>query len=175
MTAISQLHYLRHELASTVNHRWWRWLTVWVGGVGVIISYRIDRFLFLAIGRSYAIIRPFFFPLFLLLRLLSAGHQIHYRAEIGRGLRVLHPVLGVVVSAETIAGINLCLTGGNCIGRGSQNGRVIIGDNVYLGVNAVVIGPLKIGHRCIIGAGAVVIRDAMDDATLVGVPAKPTR
>ena len=82
---------------------------------------------------------------------------------------VLHPGLGVVVSGSTIAGENLTLTGGNCIGiRQSVNtGELVLGDGVYLGANAVVLGPVKIGNQVVIGAGAVVIHDAPDHAILV--------
>lgn len=57
-------------------------------------------------------------------------------------LNVLHPTLGVAVSRYAVAGENLTLTGGNCIGRNVQ-----------------------------IGAGAVVVTDAPDGAIMLGVPA----
>jgi serine acetyltransferase len=101
--------------------------------------------------------------------------EIHYRAEIGRGLRILHPALGIVVSANAICGQNLILTGGNCIGGkpGAQAGHITIGDNVSFGANAVVLGPIRVGNNVSIGAGAVVVKDTQDNEVLVGVPAKP--
>lgn len=47
-----------------------------------------------------------------------------------------------------------------------------IGDNVYIGCGAKVLGPIKIGNNVKIGAGAVVIKDVPDNATVVGVPAR---
>jgi serine acetyltransferase len=145
--------------------------------VGVVISYRLDRFFYLLVGRPWAILRPVFFPLFLLLRLLSANHQIHYRANIGKGLHILHPALGVVVSGKAIIGQNLILTGGNCIGgrESLQDGDLCLGDDVSLGANAVVLGPISIGDDVVIGAGAVVIDSAPSQVVLVGVPARVIR
>lgn len=114
--------------------------------------------------------RLFFFPVFLFLRILSAPHEIHYRAQIGRGLKILHASLGVVVSGNAVIGEQLTLTGGNCIGERGK-GTLCIGNNVTLGANAVILGPVHIGDNVQIGAGAVVIHDAIDNAVLGGVPA----
>lgn len=177
-TAVQQLEYMLYELRLIVNRRWWRWLTCWFGGgAGVIVSYRLDRCLYLRLGRSWSIVRPAFYPLFLLLRLFSSKHEIHFRADIGRGLLVLHPSLGVVVSAHAIAGEHLILTGGNCIGgrRALRRGDLVLGNYVMLGANAVVLGPVQIGDRTTIGAGAVVVQDFAGHGALVGVPARAIR
>lgn len=173
--AFQQLEFAAYEVSLAVNGKHWRWLTIWLGkGPCVLLSYRIDRFLFLLLGNAYVLIRPLFFPLFLFLRIMSCNHEIDYRADIGRGLKLLHPTLGFVVSGETIAGSGLVLTGGNCIGqRAKTRGKIRFGDNVSMGANAVVLGPVNIGNGCVIGAGAVVVRDCADHSTVVGVPAKP--
>ena len=49
-----------------------------------------------------------------------------------------------------------------------------IGNNVTIGVGAVVIGGVKIGNNVKIGANAVVLHDAAKGETLVGVPAHAT-
>ena len=48
----------------------------------------------------------------------------------------------------------------------------MIGDNVYIGVGAKVLGNIRIGNNVKIGANAVVIKDVPDNATVVGVPAR---
>lgn len=51
-------------------------------------------------------------------------------------------------------------------------GKIIIGDNVFLGENATVLRNVRIGNNCIIGAGAVVTKDIPDNSVAAGVPAK---
>ena len=171
--AFQQWSYLFYDLGLIVNRRYWRWLTCWFGGsAGILVSYRLDRFFYLLLGEVWALVRILFFPLFLLLRLLSAPHEIHYRAQIGRGLKILHGSLGIVVSGHAVIGEGLTLTGGNCIGE-RRPGILMLVNNVTLGANAVVLGPVKIGDGAQIGAGAVVVNDAKNDAVLVGVPAHP--
>src|SRR5574337_173478 len=93
--AIMQLRYLCCELKLIVNRRWWRWLTCWFGGTStILISYRLDRFFYLLLGDLWPLIRILFFPFFLFLRFLGASHDIHYQADIGKGLKILHHNLG---------------------------------------------------------------------------------
>jgi serine acetyltransferase len=162
------------EIRDAVNARWWRWFTVWFGGaIWVNISYRFDRAAFLFLGNAYVILRPLLFPVFLVFRIMGARHEIHYRAEIGEHLKILHPSLGVVVSGKAIIGTHLVLTGGNVIGgrKALKTGDLVLGDHVSLGANAVVLGPVEVGSHCNIGAGAVVVKDVPPGATMVGVPA----
>lgn len=51
-------------------------------------------------------------------------------------------------------------------------GGVTIGDSTFVGLGARIIPNLRIGAGVTIGAGAVVIRDVPDGATVVGVPAR---
>ena len=47
-----------------------------------------------------------------------------------------------------------------------------VGAFSHIGIGASVIQRLKIGQRCIIGAGAAVVRDIASDSVAVGVPAR---
>ncbi|WP_425659656.1 acyltransferase [Tenacibaculum ascidiaceicola] len=51
-------------------------------------------------------------------------------------------------------------------------GKVIIGNNVFLGANSVILAGSKIGDNCIIGAGAVVKGEFESNSVIVGNPAK---
>ena len=51
-------------------------------------------------------------------------------------------------------------------------GEVVIGDNVFIGVNAVVLRNVTIGNNAIIGAGAVVNKNIPEGAVAAGNPAK---
>lgn len=62
--------------------------------------------------------------------------------------------------------------------RVSVNGRVTMGNNVYIGTGATVLpgkdgSPLNIGTGAIIGSHALVTKDVPDNTTVVGIPAKP--
>lgn len=173
--AIEQLKFMLHEVALVTGGKRARWLVIFFSSpAGVIISYRLERFFYLIVGRPWAALRVFLLPLFWVLRLASAGHEICYTAQIGRGLRVLHPTLGVVVHGDAIVGKNCVLTGGNSIGvrKPARRGELIVGDDVNVGFNACILGPVRVGNRVRIGAGAVVVKDVPDDAIAVGVPAE---
>lgn len=50
--------------------------------------------------------------------------------------------------------------------------KVSIGDGSYIGINAVIVGNVKIGKHCVIGANSVVTKDVPDYCVAVGSPAK---
>jgi len=49
---------------------------------------------------------------------------------------------------------------------------VTIGDYTFIGPNSVILMGVKIGSKCIIGAGSIVTKDVPDNITVVGNPAK---
>lgn len=49
---------------------------------------------------------------------------------------------------------------------------VTIGDNVYIGANAIILKGVTVGNQCVIGAGAVVTRSLPPCSVALGVPAK---
>lgn len=50
--------------------------------------------------------------------------------------------------------------------------RVFIGKASYIGINTVIVGNVKIGKHCVIGANSVVTKDLPDYCVAVGSPAK---
>lgn len=50
--------------------------------------------------------------------------------------------------------------------------KVSIGGGSYIGINAVIVGNVKIGNHCVIGANSVVTKDVPDYCVAVGSPAK---
>lgn len=167
-----QLQLLHADLSALVGRRRYRWLTVWFRqSAGVVISYRLDRGLALFFGSRYGYVRNLFVPLFAWLAFWSTAHDIHYLADIGPGLHVMHPALGIVISAHTTAGERLAVVGGNSIGLRKQ-GKVVLGSGVTIGANAVILGPLTLGDNVTVGALSLVLHDAPDGATLVGNPAR---
>ena len=53
--------------------------------------------------------------------------------------------------------------------------KVSIGEGSYIGINAVIVGNVKIGKHCVIGANSVVTKDVPDFCVAVGGPAKILR
>ena len=55
----------------------------------------------------------------------------------------------------------------------AQRGQMVsIGEGSYIGINAVIVGNVKIGKHCVIGANSVVTKDVPDYCVAVGSPAR---
>lgn len=52
--------------------------------------------------------------------------------------------------------------------RMALRGGATIGNGVFIGANAIVIGEVSIGNNVKIGAGAIVVEDIPDNCTAVG-------
>lgn len=56
--------------------------------------------------------------------------------------------------------------------QGISTKPVVIGDDVWIGANAVILPGVTIGSHCVVAAGAVVTKDVPDNCVVGGVPAK---
>ena len=93
-------------------------------------------------------------------------------ARIGPGLRIWH-FGGIFVHSDVVIGSNCTLRQGVTIGNRHADGPVpVIGDNVEFGAYAQVLGGIRVGDNCQIGAMSVVLCDVPDGATAVGAPAR---
>lgn len=102
------------------------------------------------------------------------GIEIHPGATIGRRLFIDHG-MGVVIGETAEVGDDVLLYHGVTLGgrtRDTGKRHPTIGDGVAIGAGAKVLGPIRIGAGSVIGANAVVTRDAPDDSVIVGIPAK---
>ncbi|MEJ2749643.1 MAG: DapH/DapD/GlmU-related protein [Anaerolineae bacterium] len=101
------------------------------------------------------------------------GLEISTGLEIGGGLYIAHPI-GTVIMINRM-GENCSIIAAVTIGMREKHAFPIIGDNVFIGAGARVIGDITIGDNAVIGANAVVIKDVPPQATVVGIPARVVR
>lgn len=92
-------------------------------------------------------------------------------ATVGPGLRLNHG-WGIVVAWDAVLGRDVVLMHGATIGgRGAEGRSPRIGDRVFIGPNASVLGDISIGNGATISAGCVVVEDVPPD-TLVTIDKK---
>ena len=117
-------------------------------------------------------------PLLRALNHLLTGADFVPGAVIGPGLRLEHPN-GLVIGAHAVVGANafLCqrVTLGERLGENRGAAYPTLGDDVFLGAGATVLGPVRIGSGARVGAGAVVLHDVPAGAVAVGNPATIAR
>jgi len=101
------------------------------------------------------------------------GVEIHPGATIGRRFFIDHG-MGVVIGETAEIGDDVMLYHGVTLGgrtRDAGKRHPTLGDGVAVGAGAKILGPITIGAGSVVGANAVVTRDAPADSVLVGVPA----
>lgn len=91
-------------------------------------------------------------------------------AYLGPGVRMGH--FSYVGDAEVGTGTNIGAGTVTCNFDGKQKHRTVIGDEAFIGSGTMLVAPVRVGHRAVIGAGSVVTRDIPDDTVAYGVPAR---
>jgi serine O-acetyltransferase len=107
------------------------------------------------------------------LNAVTSGCIIGRGAEFGPGFVLIH-AHGVVINGAVRAGKNLKIEHQVTIGA-ERRQMPIIGDDVFIGAGAKIIGAVKIGDGARIGANAVVVHDVPAHTTVVGIPARPVK
>jgi serine O-acetyltransferase len=101
------------------------------------------------------------------------GYQVSPDAQIGEGFYLYHR--GAVFIGPVIIGKNCCVSHNVTIGRAYRNGQIgrpTIGENVWIGPGAVVVGKINIGNNVFIAPNSVVNTDIPDNAMVAGYPAR---
>lgn len=96
----------------------------------------------------------------------SLGTHFGYGAIFKEEPTFPHGLYGVIVSHRAVVGKKCVIMHQVTIGEG-KNGAPAIGDNVFIGAGAKLIGGIRIGNNVRIGAGCVVTDDVPDNATVV--------
>ena len=99
--------------------------------------------------------------------------SVPFKATIGRNTSFNNWGMGVVVHRRSVIGENCEISQHVTIGgRGGHYEVPVIGNDVFIGDGAKVLGPIKVGNGAIIGANAVVLHDVPPHAMVAGIPAR---
>lgn len=151
----------------THNSQWSR------HGFWVLLVYRFGRW-------RYGIqSRPLRLPFSLLYKILKffsemlLGAELPCEAVIGRRFVIEH-IGGIVVSGDAVFGDDCVMRNGVTVGLRNRGvrGSPHIGNRVDIGAGAKLLGPIIIGDDVAIGANAVVISDVPSNSIAVGIPAR---
>jgi len=91
-------------------------------------------------------------------------------ADFGPAFVLIHSN-GIVINGSVRGGSDIKLEHQVTIGA-ERSQSPVLGNDIFVGAGAKIMGPVTIGSRVRIGANAVVIADVPDGATAVGVPAR---
>jgi serine O-acetyltransferase len=104
---------------------------------------------------------------------LIFGAVIPCSTEIGEGTVLAHGGLGNVFHPQARIGKRVLIAHNVTIGGKSTRagGVPVIGNDVYIGAGARILGNIEIGNDSLIGANAVVVASVPPGSMVVGVPA----
>ncbi len=100
------------------------------------------------------------------------GLEISPDTQIGEGFRIDH-AYNITINPCSIIGKNCTLQKGVTIGceaRGLRKGAPILGDNIWIGSNAVIVGKITIGNDVLIAPNSFVNRDIPSHSVVFGNP-----
>jgi serine O-acetyltransferase len=149
----------------------WLWLEPAVWTVAV---YRLGNWL--VVSKPFILIRiPLKFVSFFATKFCEVfmDMQVSPRTAIGEGLYIGH-IGGVHVSQFATIGKNCDIAHGVTIGVSAMGrlGAPEIGDDVYIGPGATLIGKIKVGNGVKVAANTLVLDNVPDGATVIGVPGR---
>lgn len=104
---------------------------------------------------------------------MLTGISIPASVQIGHSFYIGH-FGGIILNAKTVIGNNCNISQGVTIGISGleeHRGVPVIGDDVYIGANAVIAGNIGVGNHVLVGACSLVNTTIPDFSVVLGVPA----
>lgn len=115
----------------------------------------------------------------------NLGESLRIEDNVGIGPNCFFSIRGNVhISKDTIIGPGVKILSENHLFnshdlpirlQGENRGDVFIGNDCWIGANAVILSGVKIGNGCVIGAGSIVTKDVEPFSVVAGIPAKVIR
>ena len=135
-------------------------------GTGAMVVYRLMQW---AARRRLSVLAFLFNKL----------NTVFNNCIIGRGADfgprfVLIHATGVVINGDVTGGADLRIEHQVTIGAEGRRAPVL-GDRIFIGAGAKVIGDVRVGDDARVGANAVVVHDVPPGCTVVGIPARVVR
>lgn len=94
------------------------------------------------------------------------------QVTIGEDFHIIHAEGSLSIHPDVVIGDRVGVMHNVTIGTSMRGGVPVIGDDVFIGVNSAVLGPIKVGDRVRIGANTAVTTDVPSDSIAIGSPAR---
>jgi serine O-acetyltransferase len=141
------------------------------------LMYRIERYFIIHKNPLLHYLGWFFYPFYFLFSYYVFDTDISPQVKIGSGLYIHNR--GIIFTNAAVVGNNAIFIGPITVGTKGLGGHTRynraapnIGDNVTVFTGARIIGGVKIGNNVYVGANAVVVKDIPANSVVGGVPAK---
>lgn len=141
----------------------------------LLMGFRSQGFRYMFLRRKIHLggqMNPLRFFYWVMMRHYMYKYGFQIAGKIGKGFFIGH--FGTIVThQDVIIGDNCNISHGVTIGvtrRGSQRGAPLIGDEVWIGAGAILVGKISIGNNVLIAPGAFVNFDVPPNSIVIGNP-----
>lgn len=141
-----------------------------------LVTYRFGNYIYYTV--NLPILRQFLMIIYRAMNLvfvrITENAQIPAKCRIGAGLKLPHGANGIIIHPDVIIGDNVTIYHQVTIGINDLSLNATpptVGNNVFIGSGARIIGNIKVSNDAKIGANCVVLNSIPPNTTAVGVPA----
>lgn len=143
------------------------------------------------VGKKKVVLANHMNPIVRRLALSSLGAEVAEDCQLNQGIRIVmdYPETSKLIVGKRVSvapGVHfICNSGPHpnsllhqlSIAKNDliKQGSIVVSEDSWIGANAIILPGVKIGRGCVIGAGALVLKDTEDFSVVAGVPAKKMR